>query len=303
MLENPLASAHSAPPLTANHHGGTGAMEDFRGKDAQYDRLRDALRTLYDLNVKSGQLERMVKPEADRMGVEAMTRTDIDKFRKGDVERPRDIRRILPLWSVVFSPEFLLPTAETATDSRSTPSSVHDFFHAAVQFYDVHQHRQTRTKLDLLGRFAFYHFSEYFHRFAAVQSAVVVGQWDIHLAEGAYCVEEKQHYDGELGRQKMHDRYTGYCLPKGPNVCLIVREVHRETPKFYMLEALYDHPKTRQTDVLAGYMLKGSYRHKFYHSPVYATRVSEAVEVQCNILRCADIPAHVMEELEALSHR
>ena len=289
-----------------NRTDGTGGMDDFRGEDAQYTRLREALGRLYALKIKSGQLEHMVEPEARRIGVEAMARTDIDKFRKGEVGRPRDIRRIIPLWRVVFSPAFLLPTADPAgqEDARSPQSGgVHGFFHAAVQFYDVHQHRQTRAKTGLLGRFAFYHFSEYFHRFSAMQRAVVIGQWDIHLVDGAYCVDEKQEYDGALGRQKMHDHYTGYCLPKGPNVCLIVREVHKETPKFYMLEALYDHPKTRQTDVLAGYMLKGSYRHKFYHSPVYALRVSETTNVQCNILRCTDIPAHVLEELEALSNR
>ena len=278
-------------------------MEDFRGEEAQYTRLREALRRLYTLNVKSGQLERMVQPEARRIGVEAMSRTDIDKFRKGEVGRPRDIRRVLPLWRVVFSPEFLLPTADQDNSRSPQSGGLHDFFHAAVKFYDVHQHRQTRAKTGLLGRFAFYHFSEYFHRFASVQRAVVIGQWDIHLSDGAYCVEEKQEYDGKLGKHTMLDSYTGYCLPKGPNLCLIFRESHRETPKFYMLEALYDHPKTRQTDVMAGYMLKGSYRHKFFHSPVYATRVPDTANVQCNILRCDDIPSHVMEELEALSHR
>ena len=172
-----------------------------------------------------------------------------------------------------------------------------------MQFYDVHQHRQHRTKTDLLGRFAFYHFSEYFHKFAAVQRAVVIGQWDIHLADRAYCVAEIQEYDGALGQRKMHDRYTGYCLPKGPNVCLLMREAKRETPKFYVLDAVFDNPDTLQTEVLAGHMLKGSFRHKFYHSPFYAVRVPDTTDVQCNILRCTDIPPHVLEELEALSNR
>jgi hypothetical protein len=64
-------------------------MDDFRGEEAQYNRLREALRRLYALNIKSGQLERMVEEEAARIGVGAMTRTDIDKFRKGEVGRPR----------------------------------------------------------------------------------------------------------------------------------------------------------------------------------------------------------------------
>jgi hypothetical protein len=239
-------------------------MEDFRGEEAQYNRLREALRRLYALNIKSGLLEGLVKKEAQRIGVAAMARTDIDKFRKGEVGRPRDIRRILPLWSVVFSPVFLLPTADPAgpDDQRPRQSGIHEFFHAAVKFYDVHKHRQARTKIDLLGRFAFYHFSEYFHGFAAVKRAVVIGQWDINLVDGAYCVEEKQQYDGALGKHRMEDSYIGYCLPKGPNVCLLMREAKRETPKFYVLDAVYDNPKTLKTEVLTGQMLKGSYRHK-----------------------------------------
>ena len=41
-------------------------MDDFRGEEAQYNRLREALRRLYALNIKSGQLERMVEEEAAR---------------------------------------------------------------------------------------------------------------------------------------------------------------------------------------------------------------------------------------------
>ena len=46
-----------------------------------------------------------------------------------------------------------------------------------------------------------------------------------------------------------------------------------------------DNPKTRQTEVLAGYMLKGSYGHKFYHSPVYAVRVPK--EKPVSAISCA----------------
>jgi hypothetical protein len=101
----------------------------------------------------------------------------------------------------------------------------------------------------------------------------------------------------------MRDGYTGYCLPKGPNICLIMRHATTETPKFYVLEAVYDNLDTLQTEVMAGYMLKGSLRHKFFRSPVYAVRVSADKPVDYNILRREEIPANVLQELEALSKR
>ena len=283
-------------------------MDEFRGEDAQYERLRDALRTLYNLSVKSAQLERLAEKEAQRLGTGCMSRTSIDKFRTGEVDRPREIRTVFPLWNAVFSPKFGLPTAD-----RSEPVSpgqlngsagAHDYFHSSVRFFDVHKHRQARVTVDLLGRFAFYHFSEYFHKFSnAIPRAVVVGQWDIKLEDGAYCVEEKQRYDGRLGQIRMLDYYLGYCLPKGPNICLIMREAKKETPKFYMLEAVHDNPETLQTEALSGYMLKGSHKQKFFHSPVYAIRVPDNRNVECNIVRCADVPEHLLHELETLSNR
>lgn len=134
--------------------------------------------------------------------------------------------------------------------------------------------------------------------------AVVVGQWDIALADGVCCVEETQEYDGKLGKRSMRDLYKGYGVPKGPNMCFILKEAKKETPKFYMLEPVHDDPGTHQTQFLAGYMLKGSYHHKFFHSPVYAVRVPDDEKIQCNILRCADIPDDdVMQELEKLANR
>lgn len=178
------------------------------------------------------------------------------------------------------------------------------FLISAVQFFDVHQHRQKRVSVDLLGRFAFYHYSEFFHKFSdALPRAVVRGQWDITHAGGAYCVEEKQEYDGRLGKQPMVDLYTGYCLPKGPNVCLIMRQAKRETPKFYMLEQVYDHPVTHQTVIMTGYMLKGHARKKFFHSPVYAVRVDDGADVECNIFACEQILPPIRQELEALAKR
>ena len=68
-----------------------------------------------------------------------------------------------------------------------------------MKFFNVHQHRQNRAKTNLLGRYMFYHFSEVFHKFSAsIPRAVVVGQWDIDLADGAFCIEEKQDYYGSL---------------------------------------------------------------------------------------------------------
>jgi hypothetical protein len=293
----------------AGNRSAEAEMEEFRGKPEQYERLKTALKQLYEGGIKSAEIEVMAEKEAKRLGLgDWMTRTDMDKFRSGVVAKPRGFLRAVPVWNVVFSTRYHFPTADGS--EPPPPDAVlqdapgpHGFFHSSVKFFDVHQHRQTRAKKGLLGRFAFYHFSEYFHKFGSVQRAVVVGQWDIDLTDGAYCVEEKQEYHGTLGKPPMLDSYTGYCLPKGPNVCLILREVHKETPKFYMLEALHDHPETRQTEMLAGYMLKGSFRHKFYHSPVYAVRVPREKPVECNILRCEDVPAHVMVELEELSNR
>jgi hypothetical protein len=150
----------------------------------------------------------------------------------------------------------------------------------------------------------FYHFSEVFHKFSAeIPRAVVVGQWDIDLTDGAFSIEEKQYYDGMLGKQERRDFYNGYCLPKGRNICFLMRESHKETPKFYMLEAEFDDPITHETKVLSGHMLKGSHNRKYFHSPVYAERVPGGKDVERNIMRCEDVPAHVMQELDALANR
>jgi hypothetical protein len=277
-------------------------MEEFRGDHAQFERLRDALRALHESGkAKSALLERLAKEEARRLGISAMTRTDIDKFREGTVTRPRDPQKVLPLWNVVFSENFLLPAASAVSGNGLD----HSFFYSALKFFDVHQHRNKRLKVDLHGKFVFYHYSEYFHKFSEkMPKAVVVGQWDIALTDGVCCVEETQVYDGNLGKRAMRDLYKGYGLPKGPNMCFILKEEKKETPKFYMLEAVHDDPGTFQTQFLAGYMLKGSYHHKFFHSPVYAVRVPDDEEIQCNILRCADIPDDdVMQELEKLANR
>ena len=239
-----------------------GPMEEFRGDQAQFERLREALRALHASGkAKSAQLERLAKQEAARLGTSAMSRTDFDKFREGIVTRPRGLQKVLLLWNVVFSENFLLPGARAVYDGASN----HSFFHSAVQFFDVHQHRNKRLKVDLHGRFVFYHYSEYFHKFSeAMPKAVVVGQWDIALDDGVCSVEEKQDYDGKLGKRAMRDLYKGYGLPKGPNMCFILKEEKKETPKFYMLESVHDDPETFQTQILAGYMLKGSYHHKFF---------------------------------------
>jgi hypothetical protein len=284
-------------------------MENFRGDPAQYERMVERLGYLYERGIKSVSLEGKVEQEARRLGVDALSRTDLDKLRKGTVKRPRDFEKAVALWNVLFSGRHGLPTPDASETGASAEGeaapSVHEYFHASVKFFDVHKHRQKRVSVDLLGRFAFYHYSEYFHKFSDVlPRAVVVGQWDINLEGGAYCVEEKQSYDGSLGKQAMPlDIYTGYCLPKGPNICLIMREVKKETPKFYVLEAEYDNPVTLQTEVMAGYMLKGSHKQKFFRSPVYAVRVPAEKDVECNIFRPEKIPPDVLHELDALSKR
>lgn len=280
-------------------------MEEFKGEPEQVERLRAEIRALHARKIKSAELMRRVEKEAKSLGIGCMSRTDIDKFRTGAVDRPRDIQKAVPLWNVVFSDPFLRrdppPSPDAAKDSINPE---HEFFYSAVKFFDIHQHRNTRLKVDLIGKFVFYHYSEYFHKFSEkLQRAVVVGQWDIALADGVCCVQEKQNYDGKLGRRAMRDLYTGYGLPKGPNMCLMMKEVKKETPKFYMLEAVHDDPVTFRTEIIAGYMLKGSYPHKFFHSPVYAVRVGEGEQVECNILPCADVPEDILHELDKLANR
>jgi hypothetical protein len=285
-------------------------MENFRGDPAQYERLVDRLRDLYKRGIKSVALEGKVEQEARLLGADALSRTDLDKLRKGIVKRPREFEKAVALWNVLFSGKYGLPEADASETGASggdeAAASPHEYFHASVRFFHVHQQRKKRVSVDLLGRFAFYHYSETFHRFSdALPRAVVVGQWDIGLEGGAYCVEEKQAYDGSLGKRRMRDAYTGCCLPKGPNICLIMRHVKTETPKFYVLEMVHEDPHTYQTEVMEGYMLKGSKKQKFFRSPVYAVRVPPEKDVECNIFRPVppDVPPDVLHELEALSKR
>jgi hypothetical protein len=280
-------------------------MDDFRGITSQIEELREGLRTLYP-DYKAGLLEKYAKEEADRLGLDWMTRQDIDKFRlgaaRGGVDKPRDPQRLIPLWNVLFSGRYPLPTAKSDDSGLLDIQGPHGFYHASLKFFHVHQHRNLRAKKDLLGRFAFYHFSEYFHKFPPLPRAVLIGQWDIELKHGVYCVTEKQNYDGKIGRSAARDTYSGYFLPKGPNICFILRQAKKETPKYYMLAAEQDDADTFETRIMSGLMLKGSEGHKYFHSPVYAERVPSNRSVACNIKRCEDIPPHVMEELEALAN-
>ena len=82
-----------------------------------------------------------------------------------------------------------------------------------------------------------------------------------------------------------------------------MKEVKKETPKFYMLESFYDNPDTLQTEIIAAYMLKGSYKDKFFRFPVYAIRVPDKHDVECDIYRCEEIEPDILEELEALERR
>jgi hypothetical protein len=280
-------------------------MEAFKGEPGQVERLRAEIRALHARKIKTAELMRRVEKEAESLGISCMSRTDIDKFRTGTVDRPREIEKLVPLWNVVFSDPFLRRDPPPSPDAaKESINPEHEFFYSAVKFFDVHQHRNVRAKTDLLGRFIFYHFSEVFHKFSAsIPRAVVVGQWDIDFADGAFRVLEKQDYDGMIGKQERSEFYNGYCLPKGRNICLMLKEAKKETPKFYMLEAEHDDAHTLQTAVLSGHMLKGSHNRKYFHSPVYAVRVPADKDFECNILRCEDVPAPVMHELEALAKR
>src|SRR2546429_6720650 len=122
-------------------------MEAFRGEPAQVEKLRAEIRVLPEKKIKSADLARRVEKEANSLGIGCMSRTDIDKFRTGVVDRPRDIQKALPLWNVVFSDPFLRPDAPPSP--AAAPDLVnpeHAFFYAAVKFFDVHQHRNKRLK-------------------------------------------------------------------------------------------------------------------------------------------------------------
>jgi hypothetical protein len=41
----------------------------------------------------------------------------------------------------------------------------------------------------------------------------------------------------------------------------------------------------------------------FYRSAVYAVRVPNAEDVECNIVRCDEIPSHILHKLEALEKK
>src|SRR3954447_14046892 len=137
-------------------------METFRADPAQYERLRERLRDLYERGIKSVALEEKVEQEARLLGADALSRTDLDKLRRGLVKRPREFDKAVALWNVLFSGRYGLPEAEDSEPAASSDggaaASVHEYFHASVRFFDVHQHRNVRAKTDLLGRFLFYHF-------------------------------------------------------------------------------------------------------------------------------------------------
>ena len=189
-LRSKLEGRRGAAPLNrVRRHGRVSS-----GEPEQFERLRAAIRALHARKIKSAELERRVEKEAKSLGIGFMSRTDIDKFRTGAVDRPRDIQKVVPLWNVVFSDPFLLrdpPPSPVAAEDSINPE--HEFFYSAVKFFDVHQHRNTRPKVDLIGQFVFYHFSEYFHKFSEkLPRAVVVGQWDIALADGVCCVKKNR---------------------------------------------------------------------------------------------------------------
>ena len=106
-----------------------------------------------------------------------------------------------------------------------------------------------------------------------------------------------------MGKKDMRDYYKGYCLPKGINICFVMKELKKETPKFYVLRSIYDDPDTQKTDIMSGYMLKGSYLHGYFHSPVYAMRRADDEDVPCNILTRSNISDNILYELDKLTDR
>ena len=154
---------------------GAGKMTAFNGKREQYELLRQAIVTLKERDdIGSGKLLRDVEAfnRTTNYSVALPYYTTIDKFRKGKGSGGTD--KIDPItasciWKYVYQmhPELL----ELSPESENITVGEHDFFHSLVRFFDVHQHRNARMKVDLIGRFAFYHFSETFHRSASPKNS------------------------------------------------------------------------------------------------------------------------------------
>ena len=128
--ERLTAQLRSNPERAAQRRpcGPGDAMEEFKGEPEQVERLRAAIRALHAKKIKSAELVRRVEKEAKSRGISSMSRTDIDKFRTGVVDRPRDIEKAVPLWNVVFSDPLLRPDAPAPAAAKDSVNPEHEFF-------------------------------------------------------------------------------------------------------------------------------------------------------------------------------
>jgi hypothetical protein len=283
-------------------------MEKLLYTKNQYERLREYLRTLYDTHGIKSSLVIQAISEVKGEKAAVPTRTDLDKLRRGENKEPKGVK-IENLWEAVHTKYGELlgigPDGLTNDAPRSAVASPgeadHSFFEALSRFYYVHQDDNTRLIRFLTGRFVFYHFSEMLlDHGSPPKRAIVVGQFDIAATgKSPPVVEviERQACDGRLGPSAMTETYEGYCLPKGSNLCFVLRDNRKETPKFYTFHKRFEDGAPARTTWMRGYMLKPTDGDGCFHSPVFAERAPDG-GVECNVLARSEIEPRILRELE-----
>ena len=94
------------------------------------------------------------------------------------------------------------------------------------------------------------------------------------------------------------ETFKGYCLPKGSNLCFVMRRSVNETPKFYTFDTRFEDETLARTSWMSGYMLKPEDGARCFHSPVYAERTRDGNEVNCNVVARSEIDPRILRELD-----
>jgi hypothetical protein len=266
---------------------------EFHDTRAEYDWLRQALIVLYgNHDVRSADLIRQAKLRCNR--------ATIDKFRNGRTRRLNS-NIANPLWMhLVAHYRSALALPVTSASSPATEAAADDptaFFAAVSKYYHAHKIRSGPRMDWLAGRYRFFQYSEEFnHHSADLSCAIVIGEFRIIPKPGLVLVEERQAYDGQLGKTSMTETSSGICLPKGHEFFFLMKTGARETPKFCVFHKVHYDGQPRRAQWMKGYMLKGSYDEAYFHTPVYAVR-EDSEEIACNIVHPDDVPPHILAEL------
>ncbi len=263
--------------------------EFFDGTNAQYERLRQAVTWLHDADgITSSLLASQAKLQCNH--------TVLDKFRRPNGTKRINYEDANRLWHYIAlhrpeAPGFHhIPAHHSQSDGEA-------FFNGFVKYYDVHKFKTGERAAHLTGRYRFYQYSEEFNNYGPdLPCAIVIGEFCIAAEGGVVSVVETQGYDGKLGRIAMTETYTGYCFPKGHEFYFLMKETTRDTPKLCVFYDVHHEGTPQRVKFMKGYMLKGSYDDTYFHSPVYALRDDDG-EITPNILRPADVPAHILTEL------